>query len=193
MSQHRYTYYRKFIQLRRAVEQVMRNLAVTFNIPYGFVFAGFIIGLFFIPMLTLLTFLVAWIYWLYPKPTRNFISTIQNLCQQTANSTTKEKLDPEHRNEKLSPHNQTQSASFESLIKKRETPVENPPFKKSPSSYKNLDPYTHKPKSFSTTQLIKHLEKTEQRVGSIEDFIATERFRLHCDLKKLERERNSYT
>ena len=140
---------------RGPIKRVVRGLADAFGVPRGVVIAVFVVGFVFIPLLSLLAFLVA-LYWVNnPERARRHVDSFfdglrrgnDRLWRGTAGS-------------------RRRGVGGETERESRKSP----------------------PPPIDSTALARRFERIERRARAIEEFVASEEFRLNREFRRMERE-----
>ena len=140
---------------RGPVKRVVRGLADAFGVPRGVVIAVFVVGFVFIPLLSLLAFLVA-LYWVNdPDRTRRHVDSFFDGLRRG--------------NDRL----------------RRGTAR---PRRNGVDSAADQEPRKSPPPPIDSTALARRFERIERRARAIEEFVASEEFRLNREFRRMERE-----
>lgn len=140
---------------RGPIKRVTRGLADAFGIPRGVVIAGFVLGFVFIPLLSLLAFLVA-LYWVNdPERTRQHVDSLFDSLRRTGERLRPGAADQRHRSASGEPNRESSEPA-------------RPP----------VDP----------TALFRRFERIERRARTIEEYVASEEYRLNREFRRMERE-----
>ena len=137
---------------RGPVKRVIRGLADAFGIPRGVVIAGFVLGLVFVPLLTVLAFLAA-LYWVDdPERARRHLDAAYDALRWGTDRLRGGARGPGRR------------GSGDDPGREPPRPV--------------VDP----------AALGRRFERIERRARAVEEFVASEEFRLNREFRRMERE-----
>ena len=140
---------------RGPVKRVVRGLADAFGVPRGVVIAVFVVGFVFIPLLSLLAFLVA-LYWVNnPERTRRHVDSFFDGLRRG--------------NDRL----------WRGTARPRRNGVDGAPDRESRKP---------PPPPIDSTALARRFERIERRARVMEEFVASEEFRLNREFRRMERE-----
>ena len=139
---------------RGPIKRVVRGLADAFGVPRGVVIAVFVVGFVFIPLLSLLAFLVA-LYWVNdPERTRRHVDAFFDALRRG--------------NDRL----------WRGTAGRRRRGAGGEPERES---------RTPPPPPIDATALARRFERIERRARAIEEFVASEEFRLNREFRRMER------
>lgn len=151
-----------------AIHRVLNGLSSACGVRRDVVIAGFVIGLFFVPMLTVLIFGVAWYWVTYPARARRHVEWLSERARRMVARLGEATFGRD-------PHRPATAPGFD--------PSDGD---EAPASKRESEP--RRPSTVS--DLSERFEELERRAKSIEAYVASEEYRLEREFRKMDDSEN---